>query len=167
MLREVWACGNCGKLGRHDEDRPVESARSDDRRLCKSCDKGLEVMTIKSYHRYVSAICRSEGWPEPVAEIHFSRPRRWAFDLAWPAQWLAVEIQGATYTHGRHTRGRALEDEYEKLNTAQTLGWCVLLVTPRDITTGRLRELLRAFFVRYFPTTIGARTPRAHMKGTP
>jgi hypothetical protein len=117
------------------------------------------------YLRYVSATCTAEGWPEPVAEYVFAPPRRWRFDLAWPKYWLAIEVQGGLHTQGRHTRGAALQAEYDKLNAAQTLGWVVLLVTPADLTNGRGRELLRAFFARHYPTTIGPGRSRSDWEG--
>jgi hypothetical protein len=97
---------------------------------------------MRSYLAIVAALCRSEGWPEPVGEYRFAPPRRWKFDLAWVNPKVAVEVQGGLFIHGRHVRGGALAREYEKLNTANILGWCVLLILPAQIQDGTLQTFL-------------------------
>lgn len=81
-------------------------------------------------------LCRSLKVAEPVTEYRFAPPRRWRFDFAWPDRRLALEVQGAIFTQGRHTRGPALLKEHEKLNTAASLGWRVLFCTPQQIANG-------------------------------
>jgi len=71
----------------------------------------------------------ADGLPEPEREVMFARPRRWRFDFAWPAQRVAVECDGGTYTGGRHTRGDGYRRDAEKLNAAAALGWRVFRVT--------------------------------------
>ena len=63
---------------------------------------------------------------EPFKQFKFHQTRKWKFDFAWPVYKLAVEIQGGTWIKGRHTSGSSREGEYEKMNAAQRLGWCVL-----------------------------------------
>jgi hypothetical protein len=101
------------------------------------------------YHPVVAALCRAEGWPVPDAELVFAAPRRWRFDLAWPAERLAVEVNGGVFMAGRHARGAGLRNDYEKLNTAQLMGWRVIQILPEQITDGTLTSLLtRAFMAR-------------------
>ncbi|MCZ7539740.1 MAG: hypothetical protein M5U29_07505 [Anaerolineae bacterium] len=71
----------------------------------------------------------ADGLPEPEREVMFARSRRWRFDFAWPAQRVAVECDGGTYTGGRHTRGGGYRRDAEKLNAAAALGWRVFRVT--------------------------------------
>jgi hypothetical protein len=124
------------------------------------------------YLRLVTAICLDQNWPAPLAEHRFNAERRWRFDLAWPGQWVAVEVQGGLFTQGRHTRGAALCREMEKLNDAQIRGWIVLLIQPKDITNGTLTGLLAAYFARWYPVAFPAtedadgRTP-AHARPRP
>ena len=80
--------------------------------------------------------------PEPEAEYRFAAPRRWRFDLAWPALRLALEVEGGTWVSGRHTRGAGFEKDCEKYNEAALLGWTVLRVTPGMIEDGRAVELV-------------------------
>lgn len=48
-------------------------------------------------------------------------------------QKVAVEINGGTFTKGRHTRGAALHQEYAKLNNAVLLGWAVLIFDAKHM----------------------------------
>lgn len=88
-------------------------------------------------------LCRAVHIPEPVTELRFHPVRRWRFDYAWPAQKVALEVQGAIFTGGRHTRGAALLKEHQKLNAAATAGWRVLFCTPKQVANGEAVELVR------------------------
>jgi very-short-patch-repair endonuclease len=62
--------------------------------------------------------------PGPVPECSFHPTRRWRFDWCFPAERVAIEIDGGQWRAGggRHnTDGDRL-----KLNTAAALGWRVL-----------------------------------------
>lgn len=89
--------------------------------------------------------CRLAGLPVPVPEFRFASPRRWRFDWAFmlPGLLLAMEVQGAIFVHGRHTRGAALLKEHEKLNSAAMHGWLLLYVTPKQIANGEALEIVR------------------------
>lgn len=80
--------------------------------------------------------------PEPVREYRFAPPRRWRFDLAWPAHKVAVEVDGGTWVGGRHSTGAGFERDAEKLNEAALLDWMVLRVTPRMVDDGRALALV-------------------------
>ena len=67
--------------------------------------------------------------PEPEAEFRFHPVRRWRFDYAWPASLIALELDGGTWTRGRHTRGAGYRGDCEKLNAATSMGWRVFRVT--------------------------------------
>lgn len=102
------------------------------------------------------ALCRAQGLPEPVAEHRFAshvlspkgRPRQWRFDWCWPAQKVALEVEGAVWVAGRHTRGSGFVKDMEKYNTATMLGWRVVRCVPKTLmapeTFNLLRKLLRA-----------------------
>jgi len=82
----------------------------------------------------------------PTAEFRFHPTRRWRFDFAWPEDMLAVEINGAVYTHGRHTRGKGAEGDYEKLNEAILLGWSVLQFSTGQVKSGIALQTIERFF---------------------
>ena len=65
-----------------------------------------------------------------VCELLFHHTRKWRFDYAIPAAQVAIEVEGGAYTQGRHTRGKGFEADLEKYNTAESMGWHVLRVTP-------------------------------------
>jgi very-short-patch-repair endonuclease len=74
------------------------------------------------------------GWER---EVVFAPPRRWRFDFANYAYKLAVEIEGATWSGGRHNRGAGYEKDCEKYNTAIVYyGWRVLRFTAKMVADG-------------------------------
>ena len=88
---------------------------------------------MKYRPQIVTAYYQSVNLPVPVYEYRFHDTRKWRFDLAWPDSKLAVEVQGAIFTGGRHVRGAALVKEHEKLNAAAVLGWRVMFVQPCNL----------------------------------
>lgn len=69
--------------------------------------------------------------PRPNTEWRFDAKRKWRFDWAWPAQRVAVEVNGGRYAFagGRH----ASDGDHEKLRRAAALGWRVLPVSPQAL----------------------------------
>jgi hypothetical protein len=98
--------------------------------------------------------CQSRGYPVPVREHQFARPRRFAFDWAWPARKLALEREGGIFGRGKkcpacgrrgvgaHTSIERLKSDQEKYNLAALLGWKVLRVRPEEIESGAAFLLL-------------------------
>lgn len=84
----------------------------------------------------LTAICSAMGLPEPVEELRFDPVRRWRWDYAWPEYRLALEIQGGTWTSGRHSRGKGYKNDVEKLNAGQLAGWLVLWATTEQVQSG-------------------------------
>lgn len=89
------------------------------------------------------------GGPAPVAEFMFARDikRRWRVDYAWLEEKLVVEVEGAVWTQGRHTRGSGYLKDIEKYNELALRGWRLIRVTYEmlDIHDGRaLAITLRA-----------------------
>jgi hypothetical protein len=93
-----------------------------------------------------AAVVEAAGLPAPVREHRFAPPRRWRFDYCWPSLRLALEIEGGTWTGGRHVRGRGYERDCEKYNRAALLGWAVLRVTAAMLKDGRALALLESAF---------------------
>lgn len=79
---------------------------------------------------------RGVGLPMPVEEFRFHPKRKWRFDLAWADRKIAFEIEGGTWSHGRHTRGKGFRLDCEKYNEAVILGWRVLRVTTGMVNDG-------------------------------
>lgn len=70
------------------------------------------------------------------SEHRFHPTRRWRFDYAWPQIKLALEVEGGTWTGGRHVSGAGYSRDCEKYNEAAILGWRVLRVTTDMISSG-------------------------------
>lgn len=88
--------------------------------------------------------CAVDCDDEDVPLHAYRHGRAFRFDLCWPTLMLAVEVEGATWTAGRHTRGAGFQSDAEKRNLAQLLGWRVLSFTRRDITSGQALTTIEA-----------------------
>ena len=86
--------------------------------------------------------CELMKLPVPEAEVRFHPTRRWRFDLAWPQKMLAVEIDGAVWTQGRHSRGAGIEKDCEKYSEAAIAGWRVMRVTTGMVKSGQALSLI-------------------------
>ena len=104
-------------------------------------------MKQNRYHAIVAALCRREGWEIPETELALIPGRRFRCDLVWLTARLIVEVQGGVWLpKGGHTGGKGQIDDMFKLNTLQLLGWRVLQVTPKQVTSGELQRLLAEAF---------------------
>jgi very-short-patch-repair endonuclease len=75
-------------------------------------------------------------------EYRFHATRRWRFDFAFPAKKIAIELHGAIFTQGRHSRGVGIEGDMEKINEAQLLGWDVLCFSGGMVKNGEAVKTL-------------------------
>ena len=91
---------------------------------------------------------KAYGLPTPEREFLFHPTRRWRFDFAWPEFHVAVEVDGATWSGGRHTRGKGFEADAEKLNAATSLGWRVYRYTATRIRSGCAIQEIRVSLER-------------------
>ena len=83
----------------------------------------------------VTAYYKSQGLPEPAYELQFHPVRRWRFDLAFEQAKVYLEVNGGIWVAGRHSRGAGVKKDWEKWNTATTMGWRGLWCEPRDLCT--------------------------------
>jgi very-short-patch-repair endonuclease len=80
---------------------------------------------------------RAVGLPEPTREHKFDATgRKWRFDFCWPEHMVAVEVEGAVWSNGRHTRGSGYTKDVEKYNAATLAGWRVYRATADMIESG-------------------------------
>ena len=87
---------------------------------------------------------RAASVPPPIPEWKFALPRQWRFDYAWPDRKVAVEVDGGTWVHGRHSRATGQEKDMEKNNAAAIAGWLVIHVTGAMIEDGRALAVIEA-----------------------
>lgn len=69
---------------------------------------------------------------ECIPEYKFHPKRRWRIDFAFPEIKLAIEIEGAIWVRGRHTRGSGFIKDMEKYNNLALLGWKLLRFTSQE-----------------------------------
>lgn len=91
-------------------------------------------------------------------EYKFHPTRKWSLDFAWPSVKLAVELNGGTFTRGRHTRGAGVEADYEKINEAQRLGWMVLQFGSSHLSSHRKTRQVVRYVAQILQERINAQT---------
>lgn len=101
----------------------------------------LELMLLNRIQR--------TGLPEPKLQHPAIPGRDFRFDLCWPAQRVAVEVQGGIWVNGAHSRGSGVERDCTKYCLAAAAGWRVLPVTKSMIQSGEaVRLIAQALGVR-------------------
>lgn len=98
--------------------------------------------------------CLSQQLPKFERGLKFSlgstqflkkgKPRRWAFDVAFPEYKIAVEIEGLIVrriggqlvTMGRHSTITGFREDCEKYAAAAILGWSVIRFEASQVITG-------------------------------
>ena len=93
--------------------------------------RGSEGEELLALQLRASKIC---GWQR---EFRFHPTRRWRLDFAFPIQKLGIEIEGGSWSGGRHTRGAGFEADCCKYNALALAGWRVLRFTPAMVKSGR------------------------------
>jgi hypothetical protein len=93
--------------------------------------------------------CRVRNLEAPVRELKFHPTRDWRFDYAWPAQKIALEVEGVVYgaggqLTGRHVHASGFREDCLKYGEAFRLGWTVLRVLPEQISSGLAADWLAA-----------------------
>ena len=79
------------------------------------------------------------GITAQVLEHRFAPPRRWRFDLAYPAILFAVEVDGMVQRIKERFRA-----DVEKHQAAFMLGWRVFRVTPAQVRAGTAALLVKS-----------------------
>ena len=71
-------------------------------------------------------------------EFYFARPeRKWRSDIAFPSVRVAIEIDGGTWSYGRHNRASSVLSDMEKGNGYAQRGWLVWHLPWEWIEGGR------------------------------
>lgn len=74
------------------------------------------------------------GFPPRTGYLFFDG-RGWALDFAYPAQRLAIEVDGS----GKHTSDKGYRSDQQKRNCAIEMGWRVLAYPARETTVKKRR----------------------------
>lgn len=129
---------------------PTRFTAADVRRLAKRPVAGRRVSRPSPGSRYLDHVyrfCDLHALPRPQVEYRFHPTRKWRADFAWVAEKVALEVDGGTWSGGRHTRGSGWQKDAEKRRAYAALGYLVIPVTPLDAVKGiwvdTVREALR------------------------
>ena len=78
-------------------------------------------------------------------EVVFAPPRRFRFDftLTGGHAHIACEVEGGTYSGGRHTRGSGYSSDIEKYNLATLMGYDVYRFTTGMVTSGEALRVIQ------------------------
>lgn len=105
-------------------------------------------MTQSSWETYFALQITEAGLPAPVREYKFHPSRRFRFDFCYPDLLLGIEIDGATYSGGRHTTGAGYSKDCEKFALAAIEGYRVIRITTQQVSKGLGIEWLKEYFKR-------------------
>lgn len=105
-------------------------------------------MSKKASVSLLVAILVHDGLEEPEPEYQFAKEygRKWPFDLCWRFLHLAVEVEGAIWQQGRHTRGQGYQDDCIKYSAASIMGWMLVRVTYGMIEDGSATDLIETAY---------------------
>ena len=87
---------------------------------------------------------RSAGLPTPEREQRLVAGRRFRFDFSWPAQMVALEVDGGEWIQGRHQRPGGFRSDAEKFSLAAAAGWRVMRATGSMVRDGSALALVEA-----------------------
>ena len=90
-----------------------------------------------------ASLASARSSSDPTGQVRRSGCQPWRFDFAWPEQRVAVEVEGGTFSGGRHTRPLGFRKDCEKLNEATCRGWRVLRVTTEMVKSGEALTYLQ------------------------
>jgi hypothetical protein len=102
---------------------------------------------MSSLEDELEAQIKGAALPPPVRQCRTpwdGTGRKFRADFAWPDRKIVLEVDGGTWSGGRHTSGAGYERDADKSNLAQLNGWRVLRVTNKHIKDGRALQLIEA-----------------------
>lgn len=120
---------------RRSADAPQSPLEARTGRFGGGVDSELEMILANRVER--------AGLPPMLPQFRFCPTRRWRADFAYPEAMLLIEVDGGTWTGGRHVRGKGFENDCEKTSTAAALGYRVIRLTRGMIESGQAVELIR------------------------
>ena len=89
------------------------------------------VLELKMIKQFIDA-----DFPKWEPEYLFCVGRKWRLDFAWPLLKIACEVEGGTWSGGRHTTGTGFHNDCEKYNQAELYGWHIFRFTSKMVKDG-------------------------------
>lgn len=106
----------------------------------------LKMPQAKSKGEAQMAIILRHLGVEFIPQFRFHHKRKWLADFWLPEYNLIIEVDGAVYRDGRHTRGKGYTEDRIRDNAATLMGYRVLRFTTWMVgakAEDTLRELMR------------------------
>ena len=69
-------------------------------------------------------------------EVCLIQGRKWRYDFLIKESAVVIEVNGAIWTQGRHSRGGGLESDYLKINAIVKAGYRPLQYSTRQVVDG-------------------------------
>ena len=85
----------------------------------------------------------SRGLPEPLLQFKFLDDRRYKADFAWPAIQLLVEVDGGTFSKGRHSRPTGRSNDCVRDIEALLAGFTTVRLTTDLVESGQGADLVQ------------------------
>lgn len=79
-----------------------------------------------------------------LREYRFNPDRKWRVDFCLPDRKIAIEIEGGTWSGGRHGTGSGMEKDMEKYNSLALAGYRLLRFSTGMVKSGVAIDTLRA-----------------------
>lgn len=77
-------------------------------------------------------------------EYRFHPTRKWRVDFALVGPRIAIEVEGAIWTAGRHTRGSGFIKDIDKYNALALAGWRLLRFHAKQINSMEAKDTIRS-----------------------
>ncbi len=112
-------------LGKHyTPPKPIKKPKGSTTK--KQSSQGEELMALQLRSMNI----------EFTTEFKFCDTRRWRADFRISNTQVLVEVEGGTWSGGRHTTGKGYELDCEKYNWATSNGWQVIRFTTSQVKKG-------------------------------
>lgn len=111
---------------------PDQRRKISKRQECRVCGNVVCSCLVDEFQ----GMCRMASLPVLRREVLFHPERKWRLDFDFVEYPLAIEIDGGTFSGGRHTRGAGYEEDARKINEAEIVGYHVLRFTGAMVKSG-------------------------------
>lgn len=81
---------------------------------------------------------------EVEQQHRFHPTRKWRLDFIVPSHRIALEVEGGSWTGGRHTRGTGFAEDCRKQAEAVMLGWRYLRASGDQVKSGEALRWVEA-----------------------
>lgn len=133
----------------NQSDKTVKGISKGKRKALELVEMFRNELCIEAVTEYRFAALLTGGTGKGLRERMKSHGLKdWRFDIAIPEHMIAIELDGGTWTNGRHSRGVGVISDMDKLNTATVHGWRVLRFTHTDHKHSHIIKLVRSLLLQ-------------------